>query len=217
MAKLSNRNIILIALVVILLAAAAFLIIRNRNNNTQTDAAAPDIGEFVPYADPENGLSLEMPANWIVRQTLPGITLGSSERVLDIESFSELDQDGVLVIIPGELDTLAFQTGESFPGDDPVDLVNLYVDLLKREGQEYLGVAPPTRFTADGAEGAKTVLQSREDDITLEIIMAAIVNKESGYIAFVSTAAEVDAAPALRATFEAILDTIHVEAPAPVQ
>jgi hypothetical protein len=218
MAKLSNRNIILIVLVVVLLAAAIYLFVNNRNNQPETeDAAAPEIAAFVPYTDAENGLSLEMPNNWIARQTLPGVTIGTSERVLGIESFAELEQEGVLVIIPGELDVLAFQTGEAFTSEDPVALLTLYVDLLRREGQEYLGVTPPERFTADGQEGAKTVLQSRQDDITLEIIMAAIVNEEARYVAFVSTAAQTDAAAALRPTFEAIIDTIHVEPPSPEQ
>lgn len=219
MAKLSNRNIILIVLVALLAAAAVYLYFNNNRNNQpdNDDAAAPEVGDFVPYSDAENGLSLEIPSNWVARQTLPGVTIGSSERVLDIESFADLGQGGVLVIIPGELDVLAFQTGEAFTGDDPVDLLSLYVELLQREGQEYLGVAPPERFTADGQEGAKTVLQSRQDGITLEIIMAAIVNEEAGYVAFVSTAAQTDAAAPLRPTFEAIIDTIHVEAPAPEQ
>lgn len=218
MAKLSNRNIILIVLVVFLAAAAIYLYVNNRKNQpVNEDAAAPEVGDFVPYSDVENGLSLEIPSNWIARQTLPGVTVGSSEQVLNIESFADLGQDGVLVIIPGELDVLAFQTGEAFTSEDPVDLLSLYVELLRREGQEYLGVAPPERFTADGQEGAKTVLQSRQDDITLEIIMAAIVNEEARYVAFVSTAAQTDAAATLRPTFEAIIDTIHVEPPAPEQ
>lgn len=222
MAKLSNRNIMFIGLLVLLFAAAVFLVVRNRNIKPVVEAtpipeATVDASAFVPYANAENGITLEMPSDWVARTTVPGVTLSSSERALSIESFIDLQTDGVMVIIPGELDTLEYQTGEAFPGPNPEALLNLYIDLLRKEGQEYLGVIPTEVFTIDGQEGAKTIVQSRDGDVTLEIIMATIVNEEAGYLAFISTAANRDNAAALRTTFEAIIQTVHIEPPATVQ
>ena len=222
MAKLSNRNIILIGLLVLLFAAAVFLIVRNRNIEpvvvaTPIPDATPDASAFVPYTNAENGITLDMPSDWVARTTIPGVTVASSERALGIESFTELQTDGVMVIIPGELDTLEFQTGDAFPGPDPEALLNLYIDLLRKEGQEYLGVLPTERFTVDDQEGAKTIVQSRDGDVTLEIIMATIVNEENGYLAFISTAANRESAAALRATFAAIIQTVHVAPPITAQ
>ena len=218
MAKLSNRNIMFIGLVVLLFAAAVFLVVRNRNieppaEETPIAVITPDTEAFVAYSNTENGITLEMPSDWVARTTLPGVTISSSERALSIESFTDLQTDGVMVIIPGELSTLAFQTGEAFPGPNPEALLNLYIDLLRKEGQEYLGVVPTELFTIDNQEGAKTIVQSRDGDVTLEILMAAIVNEENGFLAFVSTAANRENAAALRPPFEAILQTVHIDPP----
>lgn len=224
MGKLSTQNKILIGLVVVLVAAAILIAARNQTWTQITDLfkkeetpVVAEIGELTPYSNDTTGLSLQIPANWISRETNPGLTIASSERALGIETFDDLQADGVLVIIPGEIDVLEFQSGDAFTGRDPMSLLTLYVQLLEKEGQEYLGVVPPQLFQADDQPGAKVVFQSLQGETTLEIIMAAVVNAPAGYVAFVSTAANVDNAAALRPTFEAVLNTIHVEPPGAVQ
>lgn len=224
MGKLSTQNKWLIGLVLVLVAAAILITVRNQTwtkiaeffKKEETPVVA-EVGELTPYSNEKSGLTLQIPANWIARETDPGITIASSERALDIETFDDLQGDGVLVIIPGEIGFLEFQAGDSFIGRDPMSLLTLYIELLQNEGQEYLNVVPPQSFEADGQPGAKAVFQSLDGETTLEIIMAAIVNEEAGYVAFVSTAAAVESAAALRPTFEAVLNTIHVEPGASVQ
>lgn len=219
MAKLSTRNIVLILLVLFLLVIALLLTVRNQTWQQLTKLwpeptpEPPQITDLVPYTNGEHGLTLEIPATWVSQSVITGVTIATSERALHIESFDDLQQDGVMVIIPGELDVLKFQVGAAFPGEDPVALLNLYVDLLRKEGQEYLWIVPPEKFTIDNQQAAKTIVQSRDGSVTLEILMAAIIDPDSRYIAFVSTAANRDNAAALRPTFEAILATIHVAPP----
>lgn len=224
MGKLSTQNKLLIGFVVVLVAAAILIAVRNQTwtkiadlfKKEETPVVA-EVGELVPYSNENSGLTLQMPANWVARETDPGITIASSERALGIETFDDLQADGVLVVIPGEIDFLEFQAGDSFIGRDPMSLLTLYIELLQNEGQEYLNVVPPQMFEASGQEGAKAIFQSLEGETTMEIIMAAIVNEEAGYVAFVSTAAAIDSAAALRPTFEAVLNTIHVEPGSTVQ
>ncbi|MCL4867530.1 MAG: hypothetical protein KJ063_01060 [Anaerolineae bacterium] len=221
MTQLSNRNIILILLLIFLLMIALLLGVRNQTWQQITalwqkptpTTEPPQITDLLPQTYNEHGVSVAIPADWVSQSVIIGVTIASSEATLDITSFDQLQQEGVMVIIPGEIDVLKFQVGAAFPSEDPVDLLNLYIDLLKKEGQEYLWIVPPERFTIDHQQGAKTIVQSRDGNVTLEILMATIVNPDSRYLAFVSTAAIQDNAAALRPTFEAILNTIHVDPP----
>ncbi|MBP8001174.1 MAG: hypothetical protein KA314_01405 [Chloroflexi bacterium] len=225
MAKLSNRNNILLGLVFILVIIAVILALRNQAWTRISDLFTPEATptpaleavKFIPFGSDANGLFLEVPETWIAREELTGVTVATSERVLSIESFDDLQQDAVLVIIPGEIDVLEFQAGEAFTGRDPLSLLELYVNLLRKEGQEYTGVVPPQTFANGNQMGAKMILQSPQTDTTLEIIMAAIVNEEAGYVAFVSTAATTEMAATYRSTFDAILDTIQVGPAAALQ
>ena len=111
MGKLSTQNKILMGLLVVLVAAATILVVRNQTwtkiadlFKKEEEPAVAEIGELIPYQNEASGLSLQIPANWIPRETDPGLTIASSERALGIETFDDLQAARVGKAEPAQKD-----------------------------------------------------------------------------------------------------------------
>ncbi|MCI0393881.1 MAG: photosystem II reaction center PsbP family protein, partial [Chloroflexi bacterium] len=172
----------------------------------------PEVSQFVPFQDDALGLSLEYPETWATHTSISGLTVASSDTVINNESLADIGNNGFVVIIPGELDVFNFQTAQELGSDDAVRAVAVYKALLEQEGQEYVTVEPPRELAMEGQSAAMMVLRSPVEGKHLITLMAVVINDD--YMALVSAASLEDAAGAMRPVFEQIINSIHVTAPA---
>ena len=184
------------------------------------EAAAPEEPDtpdtnFVLHTDEELGVTLNYPEDWIVHSGFGGLTVASSQAVIDGESLADIDEEGFVLVIPGELGIFNLQLGQQFTEDDALQALNVYIQLLEREGQNHLVVEPPQAFTIDGQSAASMVTRSQEDGKNLITILGVVMNGE--YMALVSAASLEATADEMRPIFDEIIQRIHVLAPVSLQ
>ncbi len=167
---------------------------------------------YIPYTNDELGISLAYPEDWVVHNAFGGLTVASSQDVIDGDSLADLGDNGFVLVIPGELGIFNLQTKQQFTDADALQILGVYKQLLEREGQSYLGLEPPQSFTVDGQPAAMMVSRSSEEGKNLVTILAVIMNDE--YMALVSAASLEPAAETMRPTFEQVINSIHLTTPA---
>lgn len=175
------------------------------------DSISADIN-FIPHTDDALGVSLVYPENWIVKNSITGLTIASSQSVIDSDSLSDIGNNGFVVVIPGELDVFNFQTGQEITSDNSMLALSVYQELLAREGQSYQPVEPPQPLEIDAGSGTMTVLRTTEDGKSLITVMAVIINDD--FMALVSAASLESTAVDMRPIFDKIIQSIQVMAPA---
>lgn len=199
-----HKLLILSILIIILLAACG-----GSDNN---GFSASESANLSSYTDDELGLSFSYPDEWIIHNAIGGLTIASSQRVIDSDSLADIGEDGFVLIIPGEIDMLNFQSSQDLSEDEPLPALFVYQQLLENGGQEYLGVEPPHELELDGQNGAITLTRSTIDDATFMTFLAVIMN--DGQIALISAGALADSFDGLRPSLEQIITSIQVTVPA---
>jgi hypothetical protein len=170
---------------------------------------------FVLYTDEELGVALNHPEDWVVHSGFGGLTVASSQEVIDGESLAEIGDNGFVLVIPGELGVFNMQLGQQFTEDDALQVLNVYIQLLEREGQTHLEIEPPQAFTIDGQSAASMVTRSQEDGKNLITIFAVVMNGD--FMALVSAASLEFKADEMRPIFDEIIQSIHVLTPVGLQ
>lgn len=157
------------------------------------------------------GLSLEYPEGWIVHEAFSGLTLASSQEVIDEASLADIDDEAFVNIIPGELAVFNMQSGQQFSADQPAEVLAHYQALLENEGQTFVVRRAPEIQTINGQNVARMTVESDVDGERLVSIMSVILNEE--FMAFVSAGALRDHFEAIEPVLLHVLDTIVVTPP----
>ncbi len=184
------------------------------------EAEAPEEPEapetnFVLHTDEDLGVALNHPEEWVVHSGFGGLTVASSQAVIEGESLADIGDEGFVLVIPGELGIFNLQLGQQFTEDDALEALNIYIQLLEREGQNHLAIEPPQAFTIDGQSAASMVTRSQEDGNNLITILGVIMNGE--YMALVSAASLEASADDMRPIFDEIIQSIRVLTPVSFQ
>ncbi len=176
------------------------------------DEAAPEADNFVSHTDAELGLTLSYPEAWIIHNSIGALTVASSQIVIDSDSLADIGDNGFVLIIPGEIDILNFQSNQDLAEDKPLPALYVYQQMLEKGGQAYLGLEPPHELELDDQTGAITLTRATIDGETFMTFLAVIMN--DGQIALISAGALEESFDALRPSLEQIIQSIQVTAPA---
>ncbi len=177
---------------------------------SQEETSEPDIN-YISYSDEELGVTLAYPEEWVTSGGFGGLTVASSQEAIDGESLADLGDNGFVLVIPGELGLFNKQTGQSFGKEDVVQVLNVYKQLLEREGQTYVGIEPPQKITIEGLPAAVMVARSEEDGTPLITILGVIMDDD--YMALISAASLEPTAGTMRPIFDRIINSIQITNP----
>ncbi|MCP4425059.1 MAG: hypothetical protein GY803_11235 [Chloroflexi bacterium] len=176
----------------------------------EDEPVQPDVN-YVPLTDEELGVSLVHPEGWVSSSGFGGLTVASSQEVIDGDSLAEIGDNGFALIIPGELDIFNKQMGQTFTEADALPILNVYKQLLEREGQTHQEIEPPQEVTIEGQPAAMMWTRSQEEGKNLIIVLAVIINDD--YMALVSAASLEPASEEMRPIFEHIINSIQIASP----
>jgi hypothetical protein len=200
--KHTKSFLILAIMLAILLAACG--------GNETAAPDQPDIS-YVPYSDEELGVALVHPESWVTAGGFGGLTVASSQEVIDGDTLADIGDNGFVLVIPGELGIFNQQTGQSYTEADTLQILAVYKQLLEREGQTHLGVEPPQELTIEGQPAAMMVTRSEEENQNLITILAVVAHDD--YMALVSAASLEQASADMRPIFEHIINSIQLTNP----
>jgi hypothetical protein len=180
---------------------------------TATEEAAtavPDIN-YVPFSDEKLGLAIVYPEDWVVQPVFGGLTVASSQDVIDADSLAAMGENGFVNFLPGELDVFNFQTEQNFSGTDALGVLGVYKQLLEREGQSYDIVEPAQLLDIEAQSASMMVLHSTEDGESVITILAVVINED--YMALISAASLESSAATMRPIFDRIINSTQVTFP----
>lgn len=178
----------------------------------QTPEAAPDDVVYTSFEDDDLGLALEIPQDWVTHTAFSGLTVASSQTVIDNESLADIGDEAFVNIIPGELAVFGMQAGETFRSDRPGEVLAVYRGLLENEGQSFAVRQPPETRTVNGQNVAQMIVASDVDGERLVTIFAVIIHDE--FMAIVSAGALQEHFDAVQPILMHILNSIVVSPPA---
>jgi hypothetical protein len=204
------KHIHLIAFLFVLFAAAC-----DRQAATPPPATAETVPaniNYVPFSDETLGLATVYPEDWVVQTVFGGLTIASSQAVIDAESLANLGEEGFVNFIPGELGVFNLQTGQDFRPIDALIALGVYKQLLEREGQSYQIVEPAHSLDIEAQSAGMMVLRSTEEGEPLITILAVIINED--YMALISAASLEPSAATMRPIFDRIINSTQVTFPA---
>lgn len=158
------------------------------------------------------GLSLEYPEGWVAHEAFSGLTLASSQEVIDSASLADIGDEAFVNIIPGELAVFSMQAGEEFNSERPAEVLAYYRALLENEGQTYAVRRPPEIRTVNGQNVAQMTVESDVDGERLVTIFSVILNDE--FMAIASAGALNERFDNVQPILTHILDSIVVDPPA---
>jgi hypothetical protein len=167
---------------------------------------------YVPFSDETLGLATVYPEDWVAQTVFGGLTIASSQAVIDAESLADLGEGGFVNFIPGELGVFNLQTGQDFRPIDALIILGVYKQLLEREGQSYQIVEPGRSLDIEAQSAGMMVLRSTEDGQPLITILAVIIDED--YMALISAASLEPSAVTMRPIFERIITSTQVTFPA---
>jgi hypothetical protein len=175
------------------------------------EAAAAEIN-YVPFSDETLGLATVYPEDWTAQTVFGGLTIASSQAVIESESLANLGEEGFVNFIPGELGVFNAQTGQDFRPIDALIILGVYKQLLEREGQSYQIVEPAHSLDIEAQSAGIMVLHSTEEGESLITILAVIINED--YMALISAASLEPSAATMRPIFDQIINGTQVTFPA---
>ncbi len=205
-----NKTTKIFLLLTLLLMLAACGANSASDSASPTDTPPPDI-TYIPYSDEELGITLVHPEGWVTAGGYGGLTVASSQEVIDGESLADMGDNGFVLIIPGELGIFNKQTGQNFTDKDALQILEVYKQLLEREGQSHLGIEPPRELVIDRQPAAMMVTSSEVEGQTLITIIAVIMNDD--YMALISAASVDTSAAEMRPIFEHVINSIALTNP----
>lgn len=178
----------------------------------QSDTPAAESDQpFKIFHDEALGLTLEYPENWLTHSSISGLTLATSQALIDGQSLAEIGDEASVVIIPGEIALFNAQTDQELTSEDALQALRVYRELLVRQGQNYVELAEPQMIEVDGQQIAIWPQESQVDGKNLVVRMGIVMGDE--HMALVSAASIKDKADEYEPLFEHIISSIHVEAP----
>ncbi len=167
---------------------------------------------YVPFSDETLGLATVYPEDWTAQTVFGGLTIASSQAIIESESLADLGEEGFVNFIPGELAVFNAQTGQDFRPIDALIILGVYKQLLEREGQSYQIVEPAHSLDLEAQSSSLMVLHSTEEGESLITILAVIINED--YMALISAASLEPSAAEMRPVFEQIINNTQVSFPA---
>lgn len=176
-----------------------------------TEAAAAEMN-YVPFSDETLGLATVYPEDWVAQTVFGGLTIASSQAVIEAESLADLGDEGFVNFIPGELGVFNLQTGQNFRPIDALIILGVYKQLLEREGQSYEVIEPGHSLDIEAQSAGMMVLRSTENGQPVITILAVIINED--YMALISAASLESNATTMRPVFEHIITSTEVTFPA---
>jgi hypothetical protein len=202
----NNKNSVLMIVAGLLLIAGLVA--------CQDDSPAVATGEpFVIFHDDALGLTLEYPESWLTHTSVTGLTLATSQAIIDSPSMTEIGDDAFVVIIPGEIALFNAQTGQNLGNQEALEALRVYRELLAREGQNYVELAEPQMIEVDGRQVAIWPLESQVEGKVLVVRMGIVMGGD--YMALISAASIKARAEEFEPLFERVISSINVEAPVP--
>lgn len=174
-----------------------------------------EAGDYVLHEDPEMGLTIRHPEDWVTHDSFSGLTLASSQEVIDSESMADIGEGGFVTVITGELALFAQETGTALSREDAVPALAMYEKALLDAGEGLRIVEDVQEKEINGQNAAYMVMESEEGGKTLNTILTVVLSDD--YIALVSASALADHFAGMRPTLDAIIDTIEVGAPAGIE
>lgn len=200
------------AFLLAILAFGGLLIVACQQDDAgATQEPAPDDVIYTSFEDGELGLALEMPEGWITHSAFSGLTVASSQRVIDSDSLANIGDDAFVNIIPGELAVFGMQAGETFSSDRPGEVLAVYRALLENEGQSFTVRQPAETRTVNGQNVAQMTVESVVDGGRLVTILAVIIHDE--FMAIVSAGSLQDRFEDVQPTLMHVLNSIVVSPP----
>jgi hypothetical protein len=199
-----KRILPILALLLLSLAAC-----RNEPDEVVGEGAVPE--DFVPYESETMGLRLQHPEGWVVHRAFNGLTLASSQEVIDGSSLAQIGEEAFVNIIPGELAVFNMQTGGTFSSEQPQEVLERYRALLEEQGQIYTVMEPPEVSNIEGRNVATMVVRSTVEGQTLVTILGSHLNGE--YVALSSAGALEAHFEEARPELEQIVRSIEVFPP----
>lgn len=170
---------------------------------------------YTPFSDKTLGLATVYPEDWVAQTVFGGLTIASSQAVIDAESLANLGEEGFVNFIPGELGVFNLQTGQDFRPIDALIALSVYKQLLEREGQSYQIVEPAHSLDIEAQSAGMMVLRSTEEGEPLITILAVIINED--YMALISAASLEPSAATMRPIFDRIINSTQVTFPAGIK
>ena len=199
---------------VIVLLLSLYITACNQQPDTPppaTDEAATANINYVPFSDEKLGLALVYPEDWTAQTVFGGLTVASSQSVIDADSLADLGEDGFVNYIPGELGVFNLQTGQNFTAKDALIILGVYKQLLEREGQTFRIVEPAHSLDIEAQSSGLMVLNSTEDGESITTILAVIINED--YMVLISAASLESSAATMRPIFDHIIESTLVSFP----
>ena len=136
------------------LAALSLLWLTLAACGEQDSPSTTGLPNVVTQRDPDFGVTVSYAEDWIVHNSIGGLTIASSQSVIDSDSMANIGDNGFVLIIPGEIDVLNFQSNQSITEDKPIMLDYLTGSLDKqvligmRESGEKLLVKSEDEYTS---------------------------------------------------------------------
>ncbi|HZD10993.1 MAG TPA: hypothetical protein VE553_06595 [Candidatus Binatia bacterium] len=203
-------KLIVAALVIIAVLATGC----SRQATTPQPTPPTDV-TYVPFEDEALGLSLEYPDDWIAHSAFSGLTLASSQSVIDSDSLANIEDEAFVNLIPGELAVFGMQSGQEFSSDQPQEVLDVYRGLLENEGQSFTVRRPPEVRTVNGQNVAQMTVESDVDGEQLVTIFSVIINDE--FMVLASAGALQGHFDEVQPILAHVLDSIVVSPPAGIE
>lgn len=201
------------AFILAMVAVCGLLVVACQQDDLgATQEPAPDDITYMTFEDADLGLTLEMPQDWITHNAFSGLTVASSQRVIDSDSLANIDDEAFVNIIPGELDVFGMQAGETFSSDRPGEVLAVYRTLLETEGQRFTVRQPAETRTVNGQNVAQMTVESTVDGEQLVTILAVIIHDK--FMAIVSAGALQERFGTVQPVLMHVLNSIVVSPPA---
>jgi len=207
--KMAKKICLLLMIILATLASAC-----------RQDAASPQSAKsedvvYILLDDEELGVSVEYPEGWILHDSFSGLTLASSQAVIDDTSLAGIGDESFVNIIAGELTVFGMQVGADLNSERPGEVLDVYRGLLENEGQSFAVRQPPETGTVKGQNVAQMTVESEIDGEQLVTIFSVIINGE--YMAIASAGALRDHFDHVQPTLTHVLDSIVISPPSAVR
>ncbi|MAU00558.1 MAG: hypothetical protein CL608_25725 [Anaerolineaceae bacterium] len=196
-----KRTVFILLLLVLVLAACG--------GGEEVDPA-----EFDTIESEVIGVEIGYPDEWEAEVDEFGdLYIASDEALLDEDAEAVLE--GALVTITSfDAEMLSF-LGDDLDLDDPVSVVNLFVDLATEENDEmeFNVTEEATAVTLDREPGATIILEVTDDDVNGVAYFTAVVDDDR--VVYIFGAAE-ESESNFGNIYEAMLSTLDISNPSPV-
>ena len=201
-----KRIIIFPLLIFIVLALVAC-----GGDDAETETTTEPAFTPVEFDNEDLGVRVSHPEDWVIQDSMGGVTLASSQAVVDSNSLADIEDGGFVVIIPGEIAVFNFQTNQDLTADEPLRGLEVYKLLLEKNGQVFTEIESAEVLDVDGQNIAVMTVSSEEAGEEMVTVLGVVMSGD--YMAMISAGSLASATDDLRPTFDQIIETIEVYPP----